>query len=155
MAPQAMRDLRLFDRRSQAGFTLMETIIALALFSGVFVLLNQGLTTNWQGKRRADQDVAAVALATAQLASAGIEMPLVEGHRTTGQQGVFSWELKIDKYVEPSDDAAKEILARDSARRTIGPAAAAYWVAIEVSWPSGPLQKPRTLRLRTLKLGRT
>jgi prepilin-type N-terminal cleavage/methylation domain-containing protein len=150
-----MRDPKLTDRRNQAGFTLIEMIIALALFSGVFVLLNQGLTANWQGKRRADQDVTAVALATAQLASAGIELPLVEGARTTGQQGVFSWELKIEKYVEPSEDAAKEFLAGDSARRTIGPAVAAYWVAIEVSWPSGPLQKPRTLRLRTLKLGRT
>jgi prepilin-type N-terminal cleavage/methylation domain-containing protein len=139
---------------SQSGFTLMETIVALALFSGVFVLLNQGLTASWQGKRRADQDVAAVALATAQLALAGVETPLVEGARTVGQQGAFNWDMMIEKYVEPTDDTNKEVLAGTATRAAAGAAVTAYWVGIEVSWPNGPLQKPRTLRLRTLKLGR-
>jgi prepilin-type N-terminal cleavage/methylation domain-containing protein len=155
MPRQAMRGAGVLDRRSQAGFTLMETIVALALFSGVFVLLNQGLTASWQGKRQADQDVMAVALASAQLASAGIETPLVDGARTTGQQGAFNWQLTVDKYAEPTDDTAQEFLAADAARRAGGATLAACWVAINVSWPIGSLQKPRTLRLRTLKLGRS
>jgi prepilin-type N-terminal cleavage/methylation domain-containing protein len=154
MPGQPTRVAELLDRRSQDGFTLIETIVALALFSGVFVLLNQGLTASWQGKRRADQDATAAALATAQLASAGIETALVDGARTSGQQGAFNWELTISKYVVPSDDTAKEFLAGDAARPTGVATVAAYWVGIEVSWPNGPLQKPRTLRLRTLKLGR-
>jgi prepilin-type N-terminal cleavage/methylation domain-containing protein len=142
------------DQCGQTGFTLMEAIVALALFSSMFVLLNQGLTASWQGKRRADQDVRAVAFATAQLALAGVDTPLVDGARTTGRQGDFTWELVTEKYVEPTDDTAKDVLRGPAARRTIGDVAA-YWVAIDVSWPSGPLQKTRTLRLRTVKLGRT
>jgi prepilin-type N-terminal cleavage/methylation domain-containing protein len=141
------------DPWGQIGFTLMETIVALALFSGMFVLLNQGLTSSWQGKRRADQDVNAVAFATAQLALAGVEWPLVDGARTTGRQGAFTWEVGVEKYFEPTDDSAKEFSTSTTPRRTLGDVAA-YWVAIDVSWPAGPLQKIRTLRLRTLKLGR-
>jgi prepilin-type N-terminal cleavage/methylation domain-containing protein len=135
----------------QTGFTLMETIVALVLFSGVFVLLNQGLTAGWQGQRRADMEAGAVALATAQLALAGVEVSLADGLRTSGQQGVFSWDVSVEKYVEPGE----EPLSRDVARNAAGAGISAYWVAIDVSWPSGPLQKPRTLRLRTLKLGRS
>jgi prepilin-type N-terminal cleavage/methylation domain-containing protein len=150
MLRPARRDTRASDGRDQAGFTLIETIVALMLFSGMFVLLNQGLTAGWQAKRRADQDVKAVAFAAAQLASAGIEVPLVDGTRTLGQQGVFSWALMIDKYTESNDEAG------DATRRTVARlVVAAYWVAIDVSWPSGPLLKQRTLRLRTLKLGRS
>jgi prepilin-type N-terminal cleavage/methylation domain-containing protein len=135
----------------ETGFTLMETIVALALFSGVYVLLNQGLTAGWQGQRRADMDAGAVALATAQLASAGVETPLADGLRTSGQQGVFSWDTSVEKYIEPGED----LLSRDASRNATGAAFSAYWVAVDVSWPSGPLQKPRSLRLRTLKLGRS
>ena len=156
MPLDATRDTKLQpEGRGQAGFTLMETIIALALFSGAFVLFNQGLTGSWQGQRRADLDVAAVALATAQLVSEGVETRLVDGARTSGQQGVFSWELTVNRYVEPRDDAGRDFLAGDTARRAADPAVAAYWVGIEVSWPNGPLQTPRTLRLRTIKLGRS
>ena len=147
---QIMRETGLEIGR-ESGFTLMETIVALALFSGVFILLNQGLTAGWQGQRRADMDAGAVALATAQLASAGIESPLADGLRTSGQQGVFSWDISVDKYSEPSEDS----LNRERGRNTTATGLSAYWVAVDVSWPSGPLKKPRTLRLRTLKLGRS
>ena len=147
---QIMRETGLEIGR-ESGFTLMETIVALALFSGVFVLLNQGLTASWQGQRRAEMDAGAVALATAQLASAGVEAALADGLRTSGQQGVFSWDVSVEKYVEPREDS----LSSDAARSTTGAGFSAYWVAVDVSWPSGPLQKPRTLRLRTLRLGRS
>lgn len=140
---------------SQAGFSLMETIVAVALFAGMFVLLNRGLTTSWQGVRRADLDAGAVALATAQLASAGIETPLVDGTRTFGQQGLFRWDLSIDKYAEPPDDSAKEVAVRDVSRSANAAALTAYWVSIVVSWSSGVQQSPRQLRLRTLRLGRS
>jgi prepilin-type N-terminal cleavage/methylation domain-containing protein len=153
MMPKIMRDVHGRANRSQAGFSLMETIVALTLFSGLFVLLNQSLTANWQGKRRADQDVAAVTLAMAQLASAGIETPLVDGTRMTGQQGAYNWELTIERYVEPSEEPTKEFLAGDATRRVTGPAVVGYWAVVEVSWLNGALQKSRTLRLRTLKLG--
>jgi prepilin-type N-terminal cleavage/methylation domain-containing protein len=140
--------------KRQGGFSLIETIVALALFAGVFVIFNQGLTTNWQGVGRADRSASAVALATALLASAGVETPLVDGARTAGQQDGFSWELSVDKYREPDSDGAKEFLARDATRNVAGQVAA-YWVGIDVSWLSGPLQKPRSVKLRTLKLGRS
>jgi prepilin-type N-terminal cleavage/methylation domain-containing protein len=142
------------QRHNQGGFSLIETIIALALFAGAFVVFNQGLTTNWQGAWRADRGAGAVAVATALLASAGVETPLVDGARTTGQQDGFNWELSVDKYREPDSDSAKEFLTREATRNAAGAAVAAYWVAIDVTWPGGPLQRPRSVQLRTLKLGR-
>jgi prepilin-type N-terminal cleavage/methylation domain-containing protein len=133
------------QRSSQAGFTLIETIVALMLFAGVFILFYQGLSDGWRGIRRADLDAAAIALATAQLASAGVEQPLADGARSTGRQGVFGWEITIEKYTEPGDDRITDA----------GKGLAAYWVAVDITWPAGPLQKPRTLRLKTLKLGRS
>ena len=55
--------------------------------------------------------MAATALASALLASAGVEAPLVDGARTAGQQDGFNWELSIDRYREPERDQRATFLA--------------------------------------------
>ena len=121
---------------TQAGFSLIETIVALALFAGMFVIVNHGLATNWQGVRRADRETAATALASALLASAGVEAPLIDGARTAGQQDGFNWQLSVDRYREPERDQRAELGGTDAIRNPNG-SLAAYWVGVTVVWPSG------------------
>jgi general secretion pathway protein I len=129
-------------RTREAGFTLVEALVAFAVFTLVISALYQGLSGGWRGLRRADASVLALAVAKARLASAGVETPLA----ISTDQGVTAegvrWVSEIVPYVPPGTLGAQRS------------AVSAFWVLVTVRWTEGPLQPERSLQLKTLKFQR-
>jgi prepilin-type N-terminal cleavage/methylation domain-containing protein len=124
-------------RRFDSGFTLMETIVALVIFSSVFFAIYNGMAGGWRGVRQAKSDAAAINLARAKLAAAGVETALSDGTEDSGDEDGYSWHIGVQGY--PLPDAAQTELA-------------AYWLSIEVNWRNTPISPLRSVTLRTLKL---
>jgi general secretion pathway protein I len=128
-------------RRGEAGFTLFETIVALAVFVGAIAMLYEAMGGNWRGLRRVQRDVVALSLAKSTIAAAGVETPLIAGQRFSGNDDGIGWELRVEAY-EPTGD------------QTSGAAAPkAYWLIFQAGWTDGPGRRRRTLELRNLKFG--
>jgi prepilin-type N-terminal cleavage/methylation domain-containing protein len=127
--------------RQQGGFTLMETIVALVLFSSIFIALYKGLEKGGASIRQSGMDAAASTLALSLLASAGVENALANGQVYSGVEDRFSWRMSVRQ-------AGELDTAADASSK-----ATTFWVDVEISWREGARQEPRTASYRTLKLG--
>jgi prepilin-type N-terminal cleavage/methylation domain-containing protein len=127
--------------RGQGGFTLMETIVALVVFSSVFVAMYQAMAGGSRSLRHANLDAAATTLALSRMASAGIETALKDGQEFSGTEDPFWWRVSVQRRADDFDDVAPL------------PKVAAFWVNVEVNWREGTLQTIRTIKFKTLKLG--
>ena len=130
--------MRASDRAN--GFTLIETLVALAIFAGVFAALSAGLAGGTRGVRLARMDQAATMLAKAKLAAVGVETLLADAQQETGETDGFTWLVSVRQHVRPDSDVRKT-------------EPKAYWVTVEVSWRDGPLLQRRTIQLQSLMLG--
>lgn len=126
--------------RAQGGFTLMETIVALVVFSSVFIAMYQAIAGGSRSLRHANLDAAATTLALSRIASAGIETALKDGQEFFGTEDPFSWRVSVQRRADAEDVAPL-------------PKVAAFWVNVEVNWREGALQTTRTVKFKTLKLG--
>jgi prepilin-type N-terminal cleavage/methylation domain-containing protein len=124
----------------EAGFTLMETIVALIIFVACYVLIQQVLSIGWRGVSASQGELAALHLAQTQLAAAGVESPLAEGQQS-GSEGGYNWVLDVRR-----QNAEREGEIRARSRPT------GYWVAVEVSWRDEATRRSRSLQLKTLKV---
>lgn len=133
-------------RTREAGFTLVEALVAMAVFTLVVSAVYQGFTSSWRGLRRAESADLALSVAEARLASTGIETPLEASQQSGVSPEGIRWTADINPYVPPSiaSDAA-------TAQRS---AVAGYWVTVTVYWTDGPLRPGQSLQLKTVKLKR-
>ena len=130
-------------RRRDAGFTLIEVVVAFVLLS---VVLATGLELFTTGMRRAidlEERSQALAIAQARLASAGAEIPLKEG-AAAGQtdDGKYRWTLTITRSEEARPDAAQPLATPYGL----------YRVEAVVSW-RGADEREHSFALATLELG--
>jgi hypothetical protein len=123
----------------ERGTSVMEAIVALVLFSSVVVALYQALAAGTRSIRRADQEVAATAIAVARLASAGIEAPLEEGRELTGEDHGYRWRMGVARFVSADERTAQSRML-------------AYWVTVDVTWGDG-IGRPRTVQMKSIKIG--
>lgn len=131
-----------FTADDDAGFTLVESLVALAIFVAVISALYQGLTVGWRGLRRADAEDVALALAQNKLASTGVETPLVASTQSGVAGDGIAWQADIRPYTAGSTDAP-------SAQDLQG-----FWVTVTVRWKEGPRRPEQSLQLQTVKLRR-
>lgn len=124
----------------QAGFTLIETLVALIILALAAGALQLCLSAGWTGVRVVRGEQAALQLARAKLAEAGVETRLAEGTEDGETEAGFAW--------------TREVRARPTPGAALQPAAlAGYWVTVTVSWHE-KFKRDRTVSLTTLKLGR-
>lgn len=125
------------DLRGDHGFTLVETLVAFVIMAAVTTMLYRGVSNGLRASRVADRAEAALLVATARIATLGVETPLQEG-RLEGRDGEFAWDIAIRPYL--AADGA------DSAARL-----EAFWATVTVTWAGGRTAR-RSLQLTTLKL---
>ena len=129
--------------RREAGFTLIEVVVA-------FVLLSMVLATGFElfttGMRRAidlEERAQALAVAQSRLAAAGVEQAVKEG-TSAGQtdDGKYRWTLTITRSEEGAPDANQPLQT----------AYGLYRIETVVSW-RGADERDHTFSLATLELG--
>jgi prepilin-type N-terminal cleavage/methylation domain-containing protein len=129
-------------RRNERGFTLVETLVSLAILTLTLVALIEVFSVGFRGVRMSEVDAAALSLATSQLSRAGTETPLQAGRQLGTTPGGLEWSVVIEPYVPRH--------AESDARQPGG--LEAYWVIAEVRWQVSVFAAAQTLSLRTLKL---
>jgi prepilin-type N-terminal cleavage/methylation domain-containing protein len=87
--------------RHQAGFTLIECLVALAILALAAAAVHRSFAGGAAGLAITEQRSEAVDVARAILAKAGVEAPLVPG-RSAGTLGRIAWTLTIDVHQRPS-----------------------------------------------------
>ena len=131
------------DARADAGFTLIETLVALVVMIAAATMLYRGLSGGLRASNAADLADTALLVAQKRLTAAGIETPLQAG-RQEGAEGGVVWQVDLRPY--SAADAAVE------------PARAArlqaFWATATVTWRDRRGGRPRSLQLTTLKLRR-
>jgi prepilin-type N-terminal cleavage/methylation domain-containing protein len=126
----------------ERGFTLVETLVSLAILTISLVALVEIFGVGFRGVRMSELDAAALQLATSELARAGTETPLQAGQQQGITSGGLEWSVVIEPYAPRYADG--------DARPPGG--LEAYWVTAEVRWQSSTLAAPQTVLLKTLKI---
>ena len=117
-------------RRRDAGFTLVEVLVAFTIVTIVLAALYQAIAGAYRGYARAQVREQTLALARAQLEAVGIEAPLQSGVSTGAYATGVVWHLTV----EPAETASYK--------------GQAFRILLEALDPGGrPL-----LRLETFKL---
>jgi type II secretory pathway pseudopilin PulG len=130
------------ERRGETGFTLVETLVSLAMLTLALVALLQIFGTGFRGIRSSDLDAAALHVATAQLARVGAETRIKAGQQQGTTTAGVEWAIVVEPYQAPR--------AADEPVRTAG--LEAYWVTCEVRWKSSAFGAPQSLQLKTLRI---
>jgi general secretion pathway protein I len=104
----------------EAGFTLVEVLVAFAILSIVLLTLFSGLSAALLGDSRAEFTRIALTMAKTKLETAGIGIPLTPGVTTGRFENGMDWRQSVRPYVLPSPNATP-----------------AYWVEIMIRPPSG------------------
>lgn len=122
------------------GFTLLETLVALAILSLALVALFRTVSDGLGGVRRTDEHVRAVAIAQSLLERAGADQKLDEGIVTGAAESLFRWTIRTTAYAVPKNRPGSPVLA-------------GFWVTATVSWNARggtPSVSLTTLKLRPL-----
>lgn len=122
------------DRAAEAGFTLMETLVAAAIIAAAMGMTYDVVSSSARTAREMQDRRQAVLVAQSLLAQVGATIALAPG-ASSGRDGALAWLVDID--ADRDDQTAG------------GPPLLAVRVAV------GRIGEPRPLvALRTLKLGR-
>lgn len=130
-------DVRAVGHDDEAGFSLVESIAALAILALAATAFQIGLGVGSGALRTVDKNRAALALAKTELEKAGLGFPLEDGRRSGQSPDGFEW------VVEQRAQATRQ------GRRTIP-----YWVTVTVSWTDPGCPEPRKLTLSSVRLRR-
>ncbi len=120
------------------GFSLVETLVALAVFTAVAVALQEASSAGIRGVRSLRGETAALDVARTKLAEAGITWPIVEDADEQGWIDRNQWHLTVRKYVPPES-------------APVPPQMSAYWVSVTVAWQNQP-GHVQSVELKTIKL---
>jgi general secretion pathway protein I len=119
-----------------AGFTLIEMLVALMVMIAAATMLYRGFSGGLRAAATADGAEAALLVAQSRLAAAGVETPLAAGEQA-GRDGAVDWHIAVRPY--PSGDATA--------------APQAFWITATVAWRE-KRDGGRSLHLTTLKRAR-
>ncbi len=125
------------DNRHDAGFTLVEVAVALAILAFSLSIVLAAMSNGTWRVAQAGAAANASSLAQSLLARAGVEVPLREG-RTDGQYpDGFGWTLQMQRLGDAADRPQWPV--------------SAYAVTAEVFWNEASTR--RSMAMRTIRLG--
>jgi prepilin-type N-terminal cleavage/methylation domain-containing protein len=127
--------------KSEKGFTLVETLVSLAMLTLGLVALVQIFGNGFRGIRDSDLDADALQWAASQLARAGTETALQTGQQTGTTPAGLEWTITIEPYQAP---AQREDMPPTGLQ--------AFWVTSEVRWKTSVFASAQSLQLKTLKV---
>jgi prepilin-type N-terminal cleavage/methylation domain-containing protein len=90
-------------RQGEAGFTLIEVLVAFAIVALVLAGIYQALAGAYRGETRAQVQERVLALARAHLEAIGIEQPLEPGETTGTYHTGLAWHLTVAPVAPLSD----------------------------------------------------
>jgi len=124
--------------RGEAGFSLLEVLVAFTILALSLGLLMQSFSTSMRGLRLSEEYTKATMLAESTLAQVGISLDLKVGELRGEAADGFHWRLTVQPYVAPSGAPLTGALIP-------------YLVEVTVSWSEAG-REVRELRLSTLHL---
>jgi general secretion pathway protein I len=83
-------------RRNEAGFTLIEVVVAFAIVTIILAALYQAIAGAWRGFARTQVREETLVLARAQLEAIGVEEPLQAGERSGTYASGVAWRLTLE-----------------------------------------------------------
>ncbi len=128
-------------RGNDGGFTLLEVLVATAIFASLIAALHRGIATGAHGLRMATAEDTAITLLRRQLASGGIETPLTAATASGTTPEGLRWERVIRPYEIGSAPAEGETYR-------------GYWVSVTVRWRE-KFGAERSLNATTLRIARS
>ena len=108
-------------RHREAGFTLLEVVVAFAIFAVSFAALLQIFSGGLSNAAVADRALIALGHAESLLARAGVEQPLAEGTRSGALPGGMSWQESIARYSDTQTLASPPPVALPSGKKRMAP----------------------------------
>lgn len=119
---------------NDAGFSLVEVLVALAISALLMAVAYRGLSLGTRGIRTTDVEARLLEVAKAELARAGVETTLTEGEQS-GRSGNVDWTVSMRPYHAPADGIGAFGHPR------------AYWVEVEARTRGRPPKRLMTLKL--------
>jgi len=144
-------------RDGEAGFSLIEAVVALAVAALAMAAVYQLISTGLSGAREAEARARAVLLAQSLLADLETG-PLQAAERSGGETGL-RWHTRVALYrtlplpaepAAPPDDDEEEDNGRRGPRGGEGLVPALHLLEVTVAWGEG---EGRRFELRSLRLG--
>jgi type II secretory pathway pseudopilin PulG len=135
------------ERRTEAGFTLLEFLVAFTLLTVVLTSLLAALFVAMRGDNQAAFVTLASSLARSKLAAAGVDFPLRPGATSAAFENGYVWQAVVQPY---------GTIEVGSGRRIDG-----FWVEVTIADPRSNgrrslslssleiVPRPRTARLKT------
>ena len=128
---------------AESGFTLMEALIALVIFSVAILTFERTVAGAWRGISTANLRSGAISLALRKLEEAGAATPLFEAGESEGRTGAYVWLQAVAPVDVPREPGLR-------ANQVVVP----YWVDVTVSWQNSATLKNDQVHYRLLKLGK-
>ena len=121
------------------GFTLIEVLVALVIFAGTTIALQQAHIVGLRGIRLAESTRLATDLAASILSTAGTRQRLRPDSDEWGDDGPYRWHMVARKYVAPEQTPPLAVQLDG------------FWTTVTVTWKSAD-QRSHEILLETLKL---
>lgn len=135
LASPSRRSCRTAGR--EAGFTLVEVIVAIAILSLSLSVLLPMMSHSVQQVAQAEKMIQAGSLAQSLIAEVGTELPIREGESGGEFSNGYRWHLAMRQYGDATEREAWPV--------------GAYTISAEITWDDGP--RRRSYSLTTLRLG--
>ena len=130
--------MRTDRHQAQAGFTLLEVIVAFVILALAFGAAFRIFSIGFLGTRLSQDYTAAVLVGQSKLAALGASEPLPEGVSSGRFDERFAWRLSVKPYGEQAGASGTPTVAR------------LLDVQLVVSWSDQPA--PRSVTFATLRL---
>jgi general secretion pathway protein I len=129
------------DRPGEAGFTLLEVIVAFAISALAVGILYQGATGGLMATGAASKTVEALSLAKSHLAAIGRGAPITRQESSGPDGDGFDWHLRI----RPLASREMNLSDSDRANDTKPTSAVLYEVTVTESWTEALRQRQVTI----------